>query len=58
MSFQVQLANEYRVQVHAFLCYDLPALLEAGGSDGSGQSGGSKDGDATAAEPEEDQYQW
>ncbi len=54
MSFQVQMANEYRVQVHAFLCYDSPALLEAGGSHESGD--GSKEGGA--APEQEDQYQW
>lgn len=53
MSFQVQLANEYRVQVHAFLVYDSPSLVEV--STG-GSHAGSKDGDG-GGETEE-QYRW
>ena len=52
MSFQVQLANEYRVQVHAFLVYDaaVPVEVSAGGSHASG---GGEAGDDV-----EEQYRW
>ena len=63
VSFQVNLANEYRVQVHAFLCYDAASLVEAGGSQhhsaggaaravgsgGSGGAGGSGGGGASGS---------